>query len=113
MASLRKTIYRFKQGLMIEWNRFMPTCFLTCEGCGTRQPSVVEAEAAVHLQAGKTLPKHCLVCRTTTDWALAFVDRRNGIDRRNPDPNTGLGVADRRTGRDRRGGGTPDEHAGH
>jgi hypothetical protein len=91
----------------------MPTCFLTCEGCGTRQPSVVDADAIVQLQAGKPLPKHCLVCRTTTDWALAFLEMRSGVDRRKSDPNAGLGIADRRTGRNRRGGGMPDGQAGH
>ena len=60
----------------------MPTCFLTCEGCGTRQASSVDEEVVKLLQNGKTYPKHCLVCRTTTDWAFGFVDRRSGKDRR-------------------------------
>jgi hypothetical protein len=90
----------------------MPTCFLTCQGCGTRQPSVVEADSVAQLQAGKTLPKHCRVCRTTTDWAFAFLEMRSSIDRRKTDPNEGLGFADRRTGGDRRGGGMPDGQAG-
>jgi hypothetical protein len=60
----------------------MPTCFLACEGCGTRHPSVVDEQTMAQLQNGKTYPKHCLVCRTTTDWVFAFLDRRAGIDRR-------------------------------
>jgi hypothetical protein len=63
-------------------NAAMPTCFLVCEGCGTRQPSVLDDAAMAQLQDGKTYQKHCLTCRTTTDWALAFMDRRSGQDRR-------------------------------
>ena len=70
----------------------MPTCFLNCEGCGARQASVLDEEVIAQLQNGKTYPKHCLVCRTTTDWAFAFVDRRSGRERR-------------RSGSDRRQGG--------
>ena len=36
------------------------------------------------LQNGSTHPKHCLRCRTTTQWAFAFIDRRGGPDRRKP-----------------------------
>ena len=34
------------------------------------------------LKTGKTAPKHCLRCRTTTDWVFALVDRRSGRERR-------------------------------
>jgi hypothetical protein len=90
----------------------MPTCLLICEGCGTRQPSVVDADAVIQLQAGKTLPKHCLVCHTTTDWAMAFLEKRSGMDRRKTDPEAGLDGSDRRTGRERRGDGTTGGPAG-
>ncbi len=60
----------------------MPTCYLNCEGCGTRHATVLDEQIIAQLQKGKTYPKHCLVCHTTTDWAFAFVDRRSGQDRR-------------------------------
>ena len=62
----------------------MPTCFLMCEGCGTRQAFFFDDAEITKLQTSKTFPKHCLVCRTTTEWAFAFLDRRNG-DRRSGD----------------------------
>jgi hypothetical protein len=64
----------------------MPTCFLTCEGCGARHASVVDEDTMVQLKNGKPYPKHCLVCRTTTDWVFAFLDRRSAQDRRQTDP---------------------------
>jgi hypothetical protein len=60
----------------------MPSCFLTCEGCGNRQSAHLDEAELAQLLSRKTLLKHCLVCRTTTEWDFAFIDRRSGHERR-------------------------------
>jgi len=60
----------------------MPTTLLICESCGNRQSFFLDEATVVELKGGKTAPKHCLRCRTTTDWVFALVDRRSGRDRR-------------------------------
>ena len=59
-----------------------------------RQPTFLNDALVAQLQNGKTYPKHCLQCRTTTDWVFTFLDRRGGADRRKTDrrnrgPNSG------------------------
>lgn len=60
----------------------MPTCLLVCESCGNRQTFFLDEMEVEEMRNGKTVPKHCLRCRTTTDWVFALVDRRSGRDRR-------------------------------
>lgn len=61
----------------------MPTTLLTCESCGNRQSFFLDEATVADLRTNhKTVPKHCLRCRTTTDWVFAMVDRRSGRDRR-------------------------------
>lgn len=60
----------------------MPTTLLTCESCSNRQSFFVDEATVVELKAGQTVPKHCLRCHTTTEWAFALVDRRTGRERR-------------------------------
>ncbi|MBI2819314.1 MAG: hypothetical protein HYX73_04975 [Acidobacteria bacterium] len=60
----------------------MPTTLLICESCGNRQSFFLDEAIVSELKSGKTVPKHCLRCRTTTDWVFALVDRRSGRDRR-------------------------------
>jgi hypothetical protein len=63
----------------------MPTTLLICESCGNRQSFFLDEATVAELKDGKTAPKHCLRCRTTTDWVFALVDRRSGRDRRQGD----------------------------
>ena len=60
----------------------MPTSLLICEGCGGRQTFFLDEASVEEMRNGKTVQKHCLRCRTTTDWVFALVDRRTGRDRR-------------------------------
>jgi hypothetical protein len=60
----------------------MPTTLLICESCGNRQTFFLDEGTVAELKTKKTVPKHCLRCRTTTDWVFAMVDRRTGRDRR-------------------------------
>ena len=60
----------------------MPTCVLICESCSNRQTFFLDEAIVAELQNGKTVPKHCLRCRTVTDWTFASVDRRSGRERR-------------------------------
>ena len=60
----------------------MPTTLLICESCGNRQSFFIDEATVTEIKGGKTVPKHCLRCRTTTDWVFALVDRRTGRDRR-------------------------------
>ena len=60
----------------------MPTTLLTCESCGNRQTFFLDEATVTELKGGKTVPKHCLRCRATTDWVFALVDRRSGRERR-------------------------------
>jgi DNA-directed RNA polymerase subunit M/transcription elongation factor TFIIS len=60
----------------------MPTTLLTCESCGNRQTFFLDDASVKEMQGGKTTPRHCLRCRTTTDWVFTLMDRRSGRDRR-------------------------------
>ena len=62
--------------------RPMPTCVLICESCSKRHTFFLDATTVADVQNGQAVSKHCLVCRTMTDWAFATVDRRTGRDRR-------------------------------
>ena len=61
----------------------MPTTMLTCESCGNRQAFFLDDATVAELKGGKTVLKHCLRCRTTTDWGFAVADRRSARERRN------------------------------
>ncbi len=67
----------------------MPTCVLRCESCRVHTPHFIHEEMLPEVQSGKAVPKHCPVCRTTTDWMFVFLERRSGRERRQ--------IADRRT----------------
>lgn len=60
----------------------MPTCLMVCESCGGRQSFFLDEASVQEMRNGKTVPKHCLRCHTTTDWSFALVDRRTGRERR-------------------------------
>ena len=60
----------------------MPTTLLICESCGNRQAFFLDEATVEEIRQGKTVPKHCLRCRTTTDWVFALLDRRTGGARR-------------------------------
>ena len=60
----------------------MPTTLLICESCGNRHSFFLDEASVKEMQGGKTTPRHCLRCRTTTDWVFALEERRSGGDRR-------------------------------
>ena len=60
----------------------MPTYVMKCEGCGGQRPFLIHEGELPNPQSGQTVQKHCPVCRTTTNWAFAFAERRNDRDRR-------------------------------
>ncbi len=60
----------------------MTNCFLNCETCGARKPFLLNDQEVAETRNGKPLSRHCPACRSATHWALAFMDRRGGADRR-------------------------------
>lgn len=61
----------------------MTTCVLTCETCSTRKPFPMGEHELAAAQNGKTLSKHCPVCRAVTHWMFTCLERRGGERRQN------------------------------
>ena len=60
----------------------MPTLVFKCESCGDQKPHLVHESEMRELQEKNLIQKHCLTCRTLTNWVIAFPERRSGQDRR-------------------------------
>ena len=59
----------------------MPAHVLKCEGCGTYQPFLVHEDKLASEKKAPT-ERYCHICRRTTNWKMAFPERRGGHDRR-------------------------------
>ena len=60
----------------------MPSCLLVCETCDSRQTFFLNEADVGELRDGSTTSKHCMRCHTMTNWTFLHVDRRTGRDRR-------------------------------
>jgi hypothetical protein len=60
----------------------MATYVLKCESCNGQKPFLVHDGEIPDPEGNKPLLKHCPVCRTTTNWMLAFPERRGNRERR-------------------------------
>lgn len=60
----------------------MPTYIFKCEGCGSHKPFSIHEHEMAEFDKEKPILKHCLTCRTMTNWMSASPDRRSGSDRR-------------------------------
>jgi hypothetical protein len=60
----------------------MPTYVLKCESCGGHRPFLMHEGELPDPVGRKPIEKHCPTCRATTNWTLAFPERREGRERR-------------------------------
>jgi hypothetical protein len=60
----------------------MPTYVMKCEGCGGHRPFLVHEGELPDPEGRTPIQKHCPVCRATTNWTMAFPERRDDRDRR-------------------------------
>ena len=60
----------------------MTNCILNCETCGARKPFLLGEQELAEAQNKRPISKYCPSCRAATHWALAFLERRGGMDRR-------------------------------
>jgi hypothetical protein len=60
----------------------MPSSLLICESCGNRQTFFLDEPSLEEVKSGKAITRHCLRCRTTTDWSVVRTDGRSGRERR-------------------------------
>ena len=60
----------------------MTNCILNCETCGARKPILLSEQELAEAQNKRPISKYCPSCRAATHWALAFLERRGGVDRR-------------------------------
>ena len=59
----------------------MPTYVFKCESCGEHKPFLVHESETTEVEKNP-IERHCPTCRRTTNWTLAFPERRSGRDRR-------------------------------
>jgi len=64
------------------WTKKMPTYVLKCESCSGHRPFLIHDGELPDPEGRKPIQKHCPTCRTTTNWTLAFPERRAGRERR-------------------------------
>ncbi len=60
----------------------MPTYIFKCEGCGGHKAFPIHEAEMAEIDERRPIQKHCLTCRTMTNWMLTFPDRRSGTERR-------------------------------
>ena len=60
----------------------MPTRVLKCKGCGRYRPFLIHEDELEETKTKVSIERYCPACRESTNWTIAFAERRRGHDRR-------------------------------